>query len=233
MKYLLGCFGLVFLLINCKTQIAINNEKAKTFEFGEYSMSTMLGGVSFDFKANHEVVYNWNSDIANFDRTGYYTIHNDTIEIKYEPLISITRSIAEEKLSTFQLMNKEREELVDCNITFFKNGIEHNRLCNEHGIIKIEERMEEIDSIYFNWDFVNLGVYPTEHKYIPKLDKIGYNLLEGFNHLEVKLEEDLIGHPISTNNTTLLIVGKNELYPGIDYDPNTIYVLGLLKKACK
>ena len=55
--------------------------------------------------------------------------------------------------------------------------------------------------------------------------------MNGFVQLEIKLEEDLVEHPIGSNESILIILGPNDLYPGLDYDSKTIYLGGILKKA--
>ena len=233
-KYVITGFALSLVLFNCKTQKPLNGQKTKSFKLGKYSTVTMLGGYTLEFKENNEVTYKWNSDITSFDRHGRFEISNDTIEINYEPLLEITKLSSKENRSIIQFKNKAGKELTNCNIKIFKNEKTKEDTCDENGKIILEERIEKIDSIYLNWDFMEYGVYPKEHKFIPKTDKVEDQIIEGFVELEIILEEDLIGHPVSSNKYKLLIVGPNELYPGLDYDPNTIYVIGgTLKKASK
>ena len=194
----------------------------------------MLGEYTLEFKENREVVYLWNSDITSFDRIGKFEIFNDTIEINYEPLLDIVKKPSTENYSTIQFRNKEGQELSNCHVFTFINGKRNEELCDMKGQIILKETIEKIDSIYLNWDFDELGYYPEEHKFIPKIDMNDERIIKGFVHLEINLEEDLIGHPVSSNKNKLLIVGQNEIYPGLDYDPNTIYVIGgTLKKASK
>ena len=222
------------ILFHCKTQKPLEVQKKKYFELGKYSKATMLGGYTLEFKENHKVIYLWNSDITSFERIGKFKIFNDTIEINYEPLLDIVKKISTENYSTIQFKNREGQELSTCNVKTFINGKRKEELCDGNGQIILRERIEKIDSIHLNWNFVELGLYPKEHKFIPKIDKVGGRIVEGFVHLEIILEEDLIGHPVSSNKNKLLIVGPNEIYPGLDYDPNTIYVMGgTLKKTSK
>lgn len=232
--YLVVICTLTLVLYNCKIQNTLVGQKDKSFELGKYSTSTMMGGYTIDFMENDKVKYNWRSDITSFDRIGRFEVSNDTISINYEPLLEINNLPTNDNYSTFKFRNKEGTVLNNCTLETFIDGKVNKIQSDQHGNVILNSRIDEIDSLYLNWSFTDFEFYPKEHKFNPKLDKIDNQLIQGFVQLEIILEEDLIGHPISSNKSKLLIVGPNELYPGLDYDPNTIYIIGgKLKKASK
>ena len=234
LKYLILIFTLSVILYSCKTQNSLVEQNVKSFELGKYSTATTLGGYSLDFTENDKVKYNWRSDITSFDRNGKFEVSNDTVIINYEPLLELKNIPTEDNYTTIKFRNKEGAALNNCKITTFMNGKANEFQSNENGNIILNMRIDKIDSLYFNWSFTEFGIYPKEHKFNPKLDRIDNVIVKGFVQFEIMLEEDLIGHPVGSNEYKLLIVGENELYPGLDYDPNTIYLLGgTLKKASK
>jgi len=98
------------------------------------------------------------------------------------------------------------------------------------GILRIDKKIEQIDSIYFNWQFEEFGIYPIDNKFIPRKDKIEEELETGYLKLEVFVDENLLGHPINNNETKLLVIGDNQLFCDLDYDPDIVYTGGILEK---
>lgn len=226
MHKLLIVFSFIILFSKCKSIQTKKVDEPKTFELGEYSGGTILGGVVYVFEENNKVLLKWNSDITSFDRTGTFAVENDTIRISYEPLLEITSIPSKEERSTVWFKNNLAEPIGSCNLLLFQNGVAIQIEEEKEGLFQFDFQIEEIDSMYLNWQFVEFELYPQEHKYCPKIDKVNSMLLNGFVEMEVLMEEDLIGHPISSNHADLMIVGKNKIYPGLDYDPNAIYVGG-------
>ena len=220
-------------IMSCNTVKPTYKHKIKSFETGKYSTSTSLGGYNLEFKKNNQVLYNWKSDILGFNRIGKYQIESDTITILYEPLLAIKKINKRTDETIFQFRNKQESSLQNCNIKLFQSGKILEKLCDKNGKVTLYEKIETIDSLYFNWNFLDFGIYPIEHKFVPNKDKINGELASGFVQLDIILEEDLIGHPVSSNEYKLLIIGPNELFPGLDYDPETIYLGGILKKTGK
>lgn len=230
MKKTLLIFSVLLLFSNCKTLRKDSPANVKSFEIGKYYTSSMVGGYNLDFKENNEVIYEWYSDIFSFDRIGKFEVKNDTIQIIYEPLLQIKRLQNVDEKSIIVFKNKKGHPIQNSQLTIFRNGEMNDLICDEEARVEFNDRFEQIDSIYFNWKFVEFGIYPNEHKFCPQIDKIQNELIIGYAQLELVLEEDLIGHPISSNKSTVLIVGPNQLYPGLDYDPNTIYLGGILER---
>ena len=195
---------------------------------GEYQGGTLLGGVKYKFQEDNKVLLRWGSDITYFDRTGTFEIEKDTIRIIFEPLLQIKKIDSNEIGSRISFKNNLDEPIENCNLLLFQNGVAFQIEEEKDGSFKFDLLIEKIDSMYLNWQYTEFELYPDEHKFCPRIDKVNSKLLKGFVELEIIMEEDLIGHPISSNNAELLIVGKNKIYPGLDYDPNTIYVGGAI-----
>lgn len=189
-----------------------------------------MGGKNYEFKPNNTLTYNFKSDIAKFDRHGKYTIVEDTIFIEYEPFIETNCIGFDKGKSSFQFKNKNGTPLQNCTIELFINANSEIKEGDENGLITITEEFQNFDSIYLNWDFLEFKIYSKEHKLIPKIDKINGYPLQGFLNIEVILEEDLIGHLIKSNKTAMLIIGRNQIFNGLDYRKNHIYPFGILEK---
>ena len=226
MHKLLTVLSFIILFPNCKSIPSKQNEELKVFELGEYQVGNLLGGVKYDFKENNKVDLTWSSDIASFDRTGTFEVEKDTIRIIYEPLLQIKTIGSNARKSRIWFKNNLGEQIGNCNLLLFRNGSAIQMEEEQKGLFEFDFVVEEIDSMYLNWQYLEFELYPEEHKYCPSTDRVNSMLLKGFVELEIIFEEDLIGHPISSNCSELMIVGKNKLYPGLDYDPNTIYVGG-------
>ena len=228
MSKLLIVFSLTILFSKCKSIQTKHVDEFKIFELGEYQGGTLLGGVKYKFQEDNKVLLHWGSDIAYFDRTGTFEIEKDTIRITFEPLLQIKKIDSNEIGSRISFKNNLDEPIENCNLLLFQNGVTFQIEEEKDGSFKFDLLIEKIDSMYLNWQFTEFELYPDEHKFCPRIDKVNSKLLKGFVELEIIMEEDLIGHPISSNNAELLIVDKNKIYPGLDYDPNTIYVGGAI-----
>ncbi len=202
----------------------------KTIDFGYYRTFHMMGGHGYDFQNDSIVVYKWSSDLFSFERQGKYTRKNDTIVIQFTPLMKLQSLGHGQKITELHIKNFKNQKLVGFPVDFFMGEKIKTVKSDSFGVINIENRIEEIDSIHFNWQFREYGIYPIDNKYEPKIDLVDHQLQVGYVKLEVKLVENLIGHPINRNTDKLLVIGNNKLFIGLDYDPDVIYLGGILEK---
>jgi len=222
---------LLFLIISsCSTSKSYDKSNIKNFEIGYFSTINLIGGHGYEFLNDKKVIYNWHSSLFSFNRKGIYKIKNDTIEIEFEPMTILKNKRVNLDETIIQIKKFNGNNFIDFPVEIFRKGIKKLEKTDSSGIININGPIENIDSIYFNWQFEEFGIYPIETKYDPKHRKVEGEFLKGFVNLEVLIDEDLIGQPIQSNFCKLLIIGNNELFEGTNYDPNVIYLGGILKK---
>jgi hypothetical protein len=187
----------------------------------------MLGGTTYEFSDSNKVTFILSTDMpgTGFRRTGTYSRMHDTIKIQFEPLINIAYQRERDTSTVVHLRSMSGEPLTYFQVTVFFNDLREDYFSDENGRIEFSHKPASIDSTYWEWRFAELGIYPGTYANFPPIQE--------YSEFIVTINTEVtFNWPYATDQSSLLVIGENKLFNGVNYDPNAIYPanMGILTK---
>lgn len=195
--------------------------------FCPYAQTPILGvwrsgsfpSSNYEFTANDSIVKNWINDIGSYQRKGVYRISGDTVLIEFEPICEILNFI-DSSGHDLTLIDTEQTSYVRIYYKVFIGDSSYIIHPDSTGKTVFED-IATIDSIYFDRgnSFNNPFYQIDKNKLVPGI-------------YEIKFKYPLLQYAFKSNTEVLLILNKKEIFLGVDYDPEIIYINGILHR-CK
>jgi hypothetical protein len=185
----------------------------------------------YHFDSSDNVRFKWSNDLGSYSRTGKYYTSFDTIVIEYEPLFYY-KTLNKIKGDTLKIniLNKHYEKLA-----FF--GIKVKYLNNQSTVFQSDSNglilipgINKIDSLILEDDYIGSTMDSREKLFRNRFYSFRINQLP-CDSLTLILDEYLMStYNFKSNREYLLRISKRRIYVGIDYNPNMIYIGGILTK---
>lgn len=195
------------------------------FSFCPYAQTPILGvwrsgtfpSSIYEFTANDSIVKSWINDIESYQRKGVYRTSGDTVFIEFEPICEILNFI-DSSGNDLTLIETAQTYYLHISYKVFIGDSSYIVRPDSTGKTVFKD-VATIDSIYF--DSRNSFKNPFY-----QIDK--NKLVSGI--YEIKFKYTLLQYAFKSNSEVLLILNKKEIFLGIDYDPEIIYINGILSR---
>ncbi len=197
------------------------------FSFCPYAQNPILGGwrsgsfpsSNYEFTANDSIVKSWTNDIGSYHRKGVYRTSGDTVFIEFEPICEILNFI-DSSGNDLTLIETAQPYYFRIYYKVFVGDSSYIVHPDSTGKTVFKD-VATIDSIYFDSrnSFTNSFYQIDKNKLVPGI-------------CEIKFKYPLLQYTFKSNTEVLLILNKKEIFLGIDYDPEIIYINGILRR-CK
>lgn len=201
---------------------------------GKWSTNT-FPNFKYEFDSLGNVRFDWINDIGSFHRKGKYIEKADTVIIDFEPLIKSENlsDSSSDNLSLF-FCDKNKNKLPYYKVqVIYSTGKKLVVETDTNGIVLLS-RMEKIDSIMLDHNYSNLAPELRNPKVNnPNFYNSFYSLkIDEIECDSVRLIVDhwLMGSDFKSNRKKILRISRDKIYNEINYDPNVIYVGGILTK---
>ena len=173
----------------------------------------------YTFDSTKYMKFNWINDLGSYERTGNYEIINNKVEITFNSVFELKRDSLIINEETLTITSKHKPKYLGVYFNIYRDDSIQLIIMDSSNTFQIEN-IEVVDSIYFGTE--NTCTNPLYQ--IPKDQIIG-----GLLYFEVNYY--LMTKPFHSDKETLQIINKKAIFKGSDYEPDIIYINGILKKT--